>query len=139
MNQVLPRKLWVGHAGDGRDFRRIFDAAIEAVVYLAIEEPLPQVPRELICCRLPILDGNGNRAEVLQLAIQTTAHLISRRVPTLICCSAGMSRAPVIAAAAMSRAFQKPFHEMLAEVRQHHPCDVSPGLLADIQTLFESL
>ena len=31
MNQVIPYKLWVGHAGDGRDFRRLLDAGIEAV------------------------------------------------------------------------------------------------------------
>ena len=36
------------------------------------------------------------------LAIATLANLIRRRSPTLVCCGAGMSRAPAVAAAALS-------------------------------------
>ncbi len=41
MNQVESLPLWLGHAGEGRDFRRIFDAGIEALVHLAVEDSTP--------------------------------------------------------------------------------------------------
>ena len=34
MRQVQPHALWLGHAGDGRDFRAVLDVGIKAVVQL---------------------------------------------------------------------------------------------------------
>ncbi len=39
MNQIVPFPLWIGHAGDGRDNRRILSAGIHAIVQLAVEGP----------------------------------------------------------------------------------------------------
>ena len=64
----------------------------QALVQLAAEEPVIQAPRDLIHVRIPLLDGPGNRAEFLTLAIRTVAALLTLRVPTLVCCGAGMSR-----------------------------------------------
>src|SRR5688572_25242166 len=47
MNQILDLPLWLGHAGDGRDYRRLLDAGIQAIVQLAAEEPALSPPREL--------------------------------------------------------------------------------------------
>ena len=105
MKQIHPHPLWLGHAGDGEAFRRLFDLGIEAVVQLAAEEPPIPLPRDLILCHFPLLDGVGNRPEVLSLAVETTAALVRGRTPTLLCCGAGMSRSPAVAAAALTLAF----------------------------------
>jgi protein-tyrosine phosphatase len=137
MKRILPYPLWLGHAGDGRNFRAIFAAGIKAVVYLAAEEPLPALPRDLIACRIPLLDGSGNNAGHLSLAVHTAAELLKSSVPTLVCCGAGLSRSPVIAAAALASAYDKPPDACLAEVLQHHPADVSPALWQIVLTVLQ--
>ena len=132
MHQLLPHLLWIGHAGDGRDFSTVFENNIQALLYLAAEEPLPQVPRELMCLRFPLVDGAGNPEDMLYLAISTLAALVKRQVPTLATCGAGLSRSPAVAAAAFSIINQRPPAECLAEIRKQHPCDVSPALWAEI-------
>jgi hypothetical protein len=139
MNQVESLPLWVGHAGEGRDFRQVFDAGIEALVHLAMEEPPPQPPRELICCHFPLVDGAGNRSTLLSLSIHTVATLIKVRVPTLVLCSSGVSRAPAIAAAALAIAHQEPVEDWLARVVACHPSDVSPGLWNEVSHLLPIL
>jgi hypothetical protein len=135
MHQIMPHPLWVGHAGDGRDFRQLFDAGIRAVVQLAMEEtPIP-LPREIIYCRFPLLDGPSNPDNMLFLAINTVLHLLQLRIPTLVCCGAGLSRSPAIAAAVLSVAFGQPLEESLRLVHQYRPCDLSPGFWNDITQL----
>ena len=94
MRQILPHSLWLGHARDAQDFKRVFDLGISALVQLAVEEPALQQPRELICCRFPLVDGPGNEIVVLNLAITTLANLLEQKVPTLVTCGAGLSRSP---------------------------------------------
>jgi hypothetical protein len=132
MNQILPHGLWVGHAGDAGDMRRLFDLGVEAVVELAVEEPPAVLARELIACRFPLVDGPGNRVTLVSLAIQTLAALLRARVPTLVCCGNGMSRSPALAAAALSVAFGETPEDCLKTVVLHHPGDVSPGLWNEI-------
>jgi hypothetical protein len=139
MDQILPYPLWVGHAGDGRDYRRILDAGIKALLQVAIEEAALQPPRELVYCRFPVLDGIDNPPEVLSLAITITIALIRAHVPTLICCGAGMSQAPLLAAAGMAVANGKPPEECLKQVAQHHRCDVSPGLWSEVRATLSSM
>ena len=133
MDQIKPYDLWVGHAGDGRAFPGLLDKGIRAVVQLAIEEPPLKPPRELVYCRFPLLDGDDNDADVLSLAIRSLAALIRRGIPTLVCCGAGMSRSPAIAAAALSMVEQVEPEECLRRVAGHLRADVSPGLWAQIR------
>ena len=135
MNQILPHPLWVGHAGEGRDFRRVFDAGIKALVQLAAEELPSQPPRELLFCRFPLVDGSGNNPEVLYLAIHTVTTLLQKRIPTLLACGAGMSRSPAVAAAALSLAHHEPPEDCLQYVIRYHPGDVSPALWSEITGL----
>jgi protein-tyrosine phosphatase len=132
MNQVEPFPLWIGHKGDWTDFRRVFDLGIEALIQLAAEELPPQSPRNLICCHFPLLDGTGNRATVLSLAIHIVATLIKNHVPTLIACGAGMSRSPAIAAVGLAVAHQESPEKWLKRVVECHPSDVSPGFWSEI-------
>ena len=138
MNQVLPHSLWLGHAGEARDFRALFGAGIQAVVDLAAEEPPSQPPRELIYCRFPVVDGEGNPYELLRLAVDTVAALFRAQVPTLVLCSMGMSRAPAVAAAALALVRQERPEKCLEEVLAHHPSDVSPGLWREVDQLVAS-
>jgi protein-tyrosine phosphatase len=96
-------------------------------------------PRELIYCRFPILDGPGNDAGILSLAVHTIGTLIDRRVPALVCCSSGRSRSPALVAAALAVVRHKPATEALKEVAEHSPSDVSPGLWKEILDLLSGL
>ncbi len=132
MNQVPPHALWLGHAGEGRDYRQLLERGIRAVVQLAAEEPPLQPPRELIYLRFPLNDGADNPADLLSLAICSLASLIRCRVPTLACCGAGMSRSPAVAASAISTATGEPPDEVLKWISRGRPCDVSPGLWGEL-------
>jgi len=139
LNQILPYPLWLGHAGESRDFKKVFDLGVKAIVQLAAEEPSMQTPRELVFCRFPLLDGPGNRAELLFLAVSTVATLVKMRVPTLVTCGAGISRSPAIAAAALSMVHHEPPETYLEKVLEHHPGDVSPGFWQEIISLLPTL
>jgi hypothetical protein len=139
MNQILPYPLWLGHAGEGRDFQKIFDLGAKVLVQLAAEEPSLQPPRELVFCRFPLLDGSGNRAELLFLAVSTVASLIKMRVPTLVVSGAGISRCPAVAAAALSMVSHEPPETYLEKVLEHHQGDVSPGFWKEITSLLPTL
>ena len=139
MNQIMPYPLWLGHQGAGSDFKQIFDIGIRAVVHLAAEELPAQPPRELIYCRIPLLDGTGNRAELLFLAMSSVATLVKMRMPTLVFAGAGMSRAPALAACALAMIYQEPPQECLRRVVEHHPSDVSPGLWSEATALLPSV
>ena len=138
MNQIQPFPLWVGHAGDGSDFRRLCDVGIKALVLVAEEEPPAPVPRDMICCRFPLVDGPGNEPEVLYLALQTLVTLLQRRVPTLVCCSGGVSRAPALTAAALALVGAQTPAECLERVVQHHPSDVTPGFWNEVTAVLAS-
>ena len=134
MRQITPHPLWIGHADDGRDFQAIFDAEIRAVVQLAVEEPPLPLPRELLYARFPLVDGPGNDPKVLYLATLALVNLLEKKIPTLVCCGAGMSRSPALAAAALALVFQQPPDESLKEVAEYHSADVVPGLWAEVKS-----
>lgn len=135
MNKIEPYALWLGHAGDHSDFRPVLDAGIQALVDLAREEPPAHPPRDLIYCRLPLLDGVGNDEGLLNLAINTVVTLVKTRIPTLICGNIGLSRSPAVAAAALALAHNESPEDCLRRVAQHHHSDVSPGLWTEITHL----
>jgi protein-tyrosine phosphatase len=138
MQQLTPHLLWLGHLGEGRNFQQLFDAGIKALVELAAEDMPSQPPREMIYCRFPLLDGADNDRAVLYLAVSTTASLLERRLPTLVCCGSGLSRSPAIAAAALSLVYQAPPEESLKQVARQHHTDVSPGLWNQLVSLVDS-
>jgi protein-tyrosine phosphatase len=138
VKQIQPHYLWLGHAGDGGDWRPVFDAGIRAVVQLAAEEPPWQPPRELISCRFPLLDSPGNDPKLLRLAITTVAQLLKAHVPTLVACGAGQSRAAAVAAAALAVLGREKPEECLQQIVAHTPADVVPGLWAEVKGVLEA-
>ena len=135
MRQLQPHRLWLGHAGDAGNVRPLFDAGIKAVVDLAVEEPPSRPPRELIACRFPLVDGAGNDPDTLLLAVRTIATLIQGQVPTLVCCSVGVSRAPAVTAAALSLVQRLTPAQALERLAQQYPCDVNTALWEEIAAL----
>src|SRR5438067_2079249 len=132
MRQIRPYSLWLGHAGDGRDAKQILDTGIQAVVQLAAEEVPLALPRDLVYCRFPLVEGPDNDKNLLRLAIVTVANLLERKLPTLIVCGAGLSRSPAIAAGALALALRESPYECLKRLTEHLPADVAPGLWNDI-------
>jgi hypothetical protein len=128
MREILPGRLWLGHAGDGRDVARLSEAGIAAVVNLAAEEASPALPRSIIYCRFPIVEGAQEVPGILDAATRTLVSLLQHRIPTLVYCSAGMSRSPALAAAAVSIAYGGTPEERLRQITSGQAHDVSPLL-----------
>src|SRR5687767_15567981 len=133
MRQVAGCPLWLGNAGDLRDARAVMAAGVEAVVELADSEQLATLPRELVRLRFPLSDGGDNPAWLLRLSAESVAALLRAGVPTLVCCSAGMSRSVCVAAAGLALAEGWPLPEAVSAVVGSGPADVSPGLLVQLQ------
>jgi protein-tyrosine phosphatase len=139
MNHIKPHKLWIGHIGDSFDYQKMFSLKIGALVTLAAEEVNGQVPRDLIYCHFPIVDGAENEEQILEVAIQTLAKLLAKTLPTLVCCSAGLSRSPSVAAAALSIVQNQPVDRCLEDLASFHRTDVSPGLWMQIKHVVEKM
>jgi len=135
MRRVGPYSLWIGHAGDARNTPGLHESGVQALVQLAIEEPVASPPRDLIYLRFPLADGPGAPSASLTMAIRTVARLLDLRIPTLVCCGAGMSRSPCIAAAALALAFHLAPEDALERVKKSGPCDVASGLWRDCRDL----
>lgn len=133
MREVLPGLLWIGNARDIRAFRKILSAGITAIVDLAMEELPIQPPRDIIYCRFPLLDGEGNPPALLQIVVQTTASLIRNNLPTLVACGGGMSRSPAVVAAALASVRTAPIDRMLQDVTGNGLHDVSPALWSELR------
>jgi hypothetical protein len=139
MHLLPPHPLWIGHAGDARDLRRIFAEDIRARVELSAQEEPAPTPRDLIACRFPLVDGAGNDPVILTLALRTVAWLVGRNVPTLVCCGAGSSRSPAVAAGALALLSGGHPQECLTEVASHRPVDVMPAFWLEVVDAVASL
>jgi protein-tyrosine phosphatase len=128
MREILPNQLWIGNAGDGRDAERLLQAGVVAVINLAAEEPSPVLPRSMIYCHFPLVDGPQDDESVLDVAIQVVVFLMKKQIPTLVYCGAGMSRSPAVVAAALAVFQGGSPEDRLKEVVAGHPHDVSPQL-----------
>lgn len=137
MRQIEPYRLWIGNTADARNVSAVLAAGITAVVDLAGNETPVSVTRELAYCRFPLMDGGVNEDWLVRTAVETTTAFLRRDVPTLICCSAGMSRSPAIAAAALALVEGRSPRECLALVVQKGASDVSPFLWDRISRLVQ--
>ncbi len=138
MRSVDGFRLWFGHVGDVRDLRALLSTGIQAAVDLALNEPPAVLPRELIYCRFPLIDGVGNPQWLLRAAVDCVAAVLQSDIPTLVYCSAGMSRSPCIAAAAIARIRGCPADEALIWVAKSGTVDVMPGLWAEVKAAIDS-
>jgi len=138
MHRIPPQHLWIGHAGDLADVRKLIDSGIRTIVDLALNEAPPRFPRDLPYCRLPIVDGTGNDPWMLVTIIDLVSGLIKLEVPLLVSCSAGSSRSPVVVAAALSVVTEQTPEQCLKIVSRAVAHDVNPGLWHDVVEICRS-
>lgn len=115
-----------------RDLRLLYGLEMRAVVDLAACEPPAQLGRDLIYCRFPLHDDGSNSEQLLCSALDCIASLIRNGHRTLVACSAGMSRSPVMAAAAISTLTKEPLADALTRIVAGGPRDVSPAFFAAV-------
>ena len=135
MREIIPNVLWIGNAFDARNVKVVMDAGFQVVVDLAIEESPIQLPREVVYCRFPLLDGEGNSPVVMKSAIDLIGSLVIARLKTLVACSGGMSRSPLIASAVIAQVESIDFDDAIRRVTRTGPCDMSPNLCAAVKQL----
>lgn len=139
MIQIQPHPLFLGNALEARDLRLLFDHRISAVVDLAMNETPAQLAREVVYFRIPLHDGADNPDELLETAIRSLAMLIELKLPTLVACSAGLSRSPSIAAAALAMVTHKNVEECLSALATLKPLNVSPSLWSQTQSVYKRI
>jgi protein-tyrosine phosphatase len=131
MREVIYNTLWIGNARDARSVESVLGLGIAAVIDLAMEEPPHVYPRELIYCRLPLVDSPGNQPAVIHAAIDTVASFLRSQLPTLVACSDGMSRSPAIVALALAAVDGLTPEEGLKRVAEKGPHDVAPAFWSE--------
>lgn len=137
MREVIPEVVWIGNALDARNIQGVLNAGFQVVVDLAIEEPPAQLPRDIVYCRFPLHDGAGNPNVLIESAIDLIVRFVRERIPTLVACSGGMSRSPLIVSAVVATINDISFDEAIRRVTTTGPCDFSPALYAALRHLIE--
>ena len=137
MREVIPERLWIGNAGDARDPAGVLDAEMAALVNLAAEELPPTLPRDILYCHFPLVDGPGNSSATLKIAVATVVSLLREKVRTLVYCGAGMSRSVAVASAGVAQWRGEAFEETLKALTDVVPHDVSPALWFDLKDVVE--
>jgi hypothetical protein len=138
MRKLEPYSLWLGSVVDAWDLAALHRRGIQAIVDLASNEAPIELTRDLTYCRFPIVDGIGNDRAQLRLAIGTLEALVLAEIPTLVYCSAVMSRSPAVAAAAIARITSQPLVDCLTRVTAGYAHDVAPGFICDVQSVTAS-
>ncbi|MCH7988888.1 MAG: dual specificity protein phosphatase family protein [Planctomycetes bacterium] len=133
LQELISKSVWIGNAKEAENTSQILSLGISAMVCVAIEELPPPITRDLIFCRFPLNDGSDNSVEVLRTAVDTISKLINEKIPTFVYCGAGMSRSPVMAAAALSKVQGSDPDETLRTLFSDLPHDVSPQLWHDVK------
>lgn len=135
MREIIRNILWIGNAFDARDVKGVLAAGVSVVIDLAMEEPPIQFPRDIVYCRFPLLDGEGNSAALLRSVIDTTANFVSAKQPTLVACSGGMSRSPAIVSAVIAKVQSIGLAAAVERITATGPCDFSPRLWNDVRRI----
>lgn len=139
IREIHPDRLFLGNAMDARDLRLLYDIRIAAIVDLAVNESPAQLARDMINCRIPLNDGDGNPSAIIELAVLCVVTLMEKNIRTLVACSAGMSRSPAIAAAAMAIVTRTAPDDCLTAIASHGPHDVSPILWSRVKSVYNEI
>lgn len=128
MLNIPTTNVWLGNARDLRNVPEILNNGVTAIVDLAIEEPLPKLPRTTNYCRFVLTDDGENDPANVRAAILAASAFIRGGHVTGICCSAGLNRSPSIAAAAISHVSGESPVKCLELVASAKDIDVNPAL-----------
>ncbi len=139
VREALSGHLFVGNAAEARNLSLLHERGITAVLDLAIDEPPARLNRELICCRFPLSDDAGNTDALIETAIHCLVLLIKQSFCVLVACSAGMSRSPAIAAAALALVTHTTPDECLLRIAKNAPHDISPPFWAAVKRAHDKM
>lgn len=139
MLEIHSKRLWIGHAFDARDPRPIFESGIEAIIDVAYDEAPAQLPRQLTYCRFPLNDGGGNSPQLLLQCLRTATDLLSSGTPTLIACSAGMSRSPTVAAFALAHHLSESPDAIITKISMVKSLELKQQLWDDVLAVYPQL
>jgi hypothetical protein len=134
MRPIRPSLLWIGNVSNVRDLAQALEAGVTSVVDVACDDELVKIPRTLVFCRFPLADGPGNPAWMLRAAVLSTLEFLRLGSPTMVACSAGMSRSVAVATAALSLLEDRIPDHVIEEIKDiGRPTSLSPGLWRDIK------
>ena len=141
MLKIPNTTVWLGNASDLRDIPGMLNNGVTAIVDLAIEEPLPRIPRTTNYCRFTLTDDGENNPATIRAAVLSASAFIDGGHVTAVCCNAGLNRSPSIAAAALSYLSADTPAQSLEYVATVKNIDVNPalwtqivGVLSDMET-----
>jgi protein-tyrosine phosphatase len=109
--------LYVGKYTDTLNETILTNHGIEALLELHEPAPQPQIPSLF----LPFHDGEPLNAAFLKQAIAFVQEHSGAGQRVMVACSAGISRSPMIATAAIKVIENRSLHDALNEVRAKHP------------------
>lgn len=101
MDEVA-QNLFVGTAGDATDESTLRAHGIEVIVSLTAASPAEDVPAAVTLVEVPMMDGPQNSREAFETAVAAVGSRLATGEKTLLHCSAGASRSPAVAAAALA-------------------------------------
>ncbi len=131
--------IWIGNASDLRDIPSVLNNGVAAIIDLAAEEPFPTIPRATSYCRFALTDDGENNAADIQAAILAASTFVSVGLAIAICCSAGLSRSPSVAAATMSFISGDSLVASLELVSAVKHIDVSPAFWNQVVGVFSNM
>jgi|SRR5579872_1267487 len=132
MRQIEELSLWIGNARDARDIKNVLALGIKTIIDLALEETPIHPTRDLVYLRFPLLDGSGNPCWLMNAALSMVELCIRSHTPTLVACSAGMSRSPAVVAIVAAPFLGSEPLDVLVSLKKFGPIDVSPTLWEEL-------
>jgi protein-tyrosine phosphatase len=139
MRPIIAERLWIGNSADLRSTESVLKLGVRAAVDLAAAEPPVQYPRDIIYVRIPLSDGAEDSVALIRMAVSTVAELLRAHIPTLVACSAGMSRSPAIVAAALAIVEDRRPDDVLLQVAASGPHDVAPAFWESVKRAIVSM
>jgi atypical dual specificity phosphatase len=101
MDEVA-QNLFVGTTADATDESTLRAHDITVIVSLTASSPTENVSPEVTLVEVPMMDGPRNSREAFETAVDAVESRLAAGDRTLIHCSAGASRSPAVAAAALA-------------------------------------
>ncbi len=114
-------ELYVGSIEDAGDQSLLERRRISVILSLTHTEPDPGFPSAVTVVRFPMLDGPRNDRETFARAVSEAVTRWEAGNRVLIHCSAGASRSPAVAAAAISLSTDRPVETAFRQLKQRRP------------------
>ncbi|MFP9191207.1 dual specificity protein phosphatase family protein [Natrialbaceae archaeon A-CW1-1] len=101
------------------------DNDITAVLNLCSLDPVRAYPEYLIIARQPLIDGEQNKLDDFELAVEQLFELLNREEQVFVHCGAGVSRSCAVTATALAYEYGTCIDDAVERIAQKKP-DVNP-------------